>query len=805
MKDAYSAKELAEILGISVQAVHKRASAKKAPWAYREEPNGQGGGVQKLYLYASLPRDVRDKVDAHELRAALERAGESCAWPHPVAVPGNGGGQAGESTALVPLAGAGLARSGKSRANGSWSGGNFGGNGNTSQTNGTNGTTSGKNGTNLVIASQSQAPKAIIIPKRADDIGLAKYRLIHAWRDMAASQPWGKKCDATQVFLTAYHSGELLPGVYHTLKDISEKTLYQLDKKLRQANDDYHALCDGRGGWKKHGTTHWKERSLPKFAQDALLACYLLPNKPTFRLAHLAAIEVLKKQGLTEEGFSVLPGEASWRRWLGDWEKRHHDLLVLGREGEKAYIDQCAPYITRDASKLEVGQVLVADGHDLNFEILHPETGRPCRMKLIVFFDWASRYPVGWQIMPTENVTAILAALRSAIMRLGKYPSVVYLDNGKAFKAKIFTNEDVDLEDLRGIYSRLGIATIFAEPYRARSKVVERFFLTVGMQCEELVPSYCGGSIEDKPAWRARNEKFHQAWHEARTQGWVPNIREAAHLISLYFKWYGESPHEGIGKRRPVDVLLDGVGPGVDLAELNYQFLWRIPVTPRRCRARLYGIDYESDCLHGLKPEKGAVIAHVDMADLSRIYCYLPNGEYLGEALPVQALPPIARILGDEIGVDQVQAALKRQRRLARDAKEKLIALGVTTEEAATVTALPWQQRVTVIQGGKSEGSDPDRGEPDAGGARLRLVYERIQEEAEKPASEPEPKIPRPEYFRGEIERYDWCFRCVHEHGQALSEPDERFMAWYETEPEFQESYRQRYEDLMELFSLYKT
>ena len=58
MKESYSAKELSEILGISVRAVRMKATGKK-PWAYREEPNGNGGGMLKLYLSDSFPPDVR--------------------------------------------------------------------------------------------------------------------------------------------------------------------------------------------------------------------------------------------------------------------------------------------------------------------------------------------------------------------------------------------------------------------------------------------------------------------------------------------------------------------------------------------------------------------------------------------------------------------------------------------------------------------------------------------------------------------------------------------------------------------------
>ena len=58
------------------------------------------------------------------------------------------------------------------------------------------------------------------------------------------------------------------------------------------------------------------------------------------------------------------------------------------REGEKAYQDKEEAYIERDISKLEVCDVLIADGHVLNFQVINPFTGKPTRATLVGFLDW---------------------------------------------------------------------------------------------------------------------------------------------------------------------------------------------------------------------------------------------------------------------------------------------------------------------------------------------------------------------------------------------------------------------------------
>ncbi|MEM5788403.1 MAG: transposase family protein, partial [Syntrophobacteraceae bacterium] len=433
------------------------------------------------------------------------------------------------------------------------------------------------------------APPAVssvmAVPDRADQIGLAKYNIIRAWRSVLENQPHGKKVEATEAFLHAYNAGQLLPRPFGLVGPMAAGTLRELDKKLRASRDenngaeDYRVICDGRGGWKKHGTTRWRVRSLSDDAKEVLLSCWLRPEQPTVSLAIRAARMTLERRGIVEEA-----EDRTWRRWLDDWSRRSQHIIVLAREGEKAYRDKVGPYITRDDSMLEPGQVLIADGHDLNIEILHPYTGKPARLKLVMFFDWASRMPAGWQIMPTENTVVIQAALRNAIINLGKVPQVVYLDNGRAFKAKVFTQTDPDLSELSGLYARLGIATQFSQPYNARAKIIERFFETLNEQFERLISSYTGASIGDKPAWRSRNEKFHKAQHLKRTGGWIPDIREAAWLVSLYIQWYGQQEHSGIHFQKPAEVLASGRGPGVDVSALNEKCLWTKRVTPRRCR-----------------------------------------------------------------------------------------------------------------------------------------------------------------------------------------------------------------------------
>lgn len=736
MKDWASAKEIAGMLGVDERSV--RRTAAKGGWANRIIKAERGRPMLEFET-AKLPPDVKERIANRDLKRGLRGQEEKTAPPAP-------------------------------------------------------------EGRRLEGAGNIAAARRVIVPERSDAAGLAKYNLVHAWRELAETQPHGRKAGAMDAFLLAYNSGTMLPNVFAKVGKISESTLRKMDRILSESraqnggNEDYRALCDGRGGWRKFGTTLWRKRSLSNEAKDVFLSCWLRPEKPTVSMAIRATRMVLERKGIVEES-----DDRTWRRWLDDWSKRSQHIIVLAREGEKAYRDKIGPYITRDDSMIEPGQVLIADGHDLNFEILHPYTGRPARLKLVMFFDWASRMPAGWQIMPTESTVVIQAALRNALLNLGKLPQIVYLDNGRAFKAKVFTDTDPDLTELSGLYARLGIATQFSQPYNARAKVIERFFLTLNEQFERLMASYCGASIEDKPAWRARNEKFHRAQHLKRTGGWVPDIREAAWLLNLYIQWYGEQEHSGIHWQKPAEMLSRGrrEGQPIDAAELGEQMLWAKAATPRRCRVTLFNIDYESDCLHGYGER---IVCKYDCSDLSRVWFYALAGEYLGEGAPVQALNPVARLLGDQVGLDRVQAENERQRRLAKQTRQGLLELGAPVETADSLAVLPWREKAAVLPG-KAHHRDTEDTEEDKPKEidpeqrkRLELVVSNAEAQIKK-ERERGTRLERPENFESPASRYEWCWRARFEHKAELTDEEAAFMGWFETTAEYGE-YAQRYEDL---------
>jgi len=484
---------------------------------------------------------------------------------------------------------------------------------------------------------------------------LAKADLLRFYLAAMKKAPWGKKQDARDEFILAYKSGIAYPKLYKVLGEVSWKTIEGW-KKLYELKKDALALADSRGYWKRGS----RELTLSDDNKKILLACALNPNRPRLSEAIRMARAVMNVQGIAN-GYS----DATYRRWLLDWESMNHPLWVFSREGAKAWNDKCAYYIERNYDLINVGDILVADGHILNFEIINPWTGKPKRMTLIVWKDMKSNFPLGWEIMPTEDTYAISSALRRAILRLGKYPKVAYLDNGRAFKARFFRGADFDQEGFEGLYERLGMKTIFAWPYHGQSKTVERFFGSFA-ELERWSPSYVGTSIPKKPPRMMRGEKLHSKVHEKLTGGEGVTLEQAHRAVASWFDIDVQRPQRGhLNGQAPIELFEAGKGSGVDPNELQSLMLDFEVRNIKRNGISFLGQHYYDPALYS---RRHPVIVRYDIQDPSCVYVFEKSGEFICEARPVEKVHPAANILGTEEDQERLKKHIelkKHQEKLA--------------------------------------------------------------------------------------------------------------------------------------------
>lgn len=505
-------------------------------------------------------------------------------------------------------------------------------------------------------------------PEKAKQNALAKLDLIRKWQEFRWKAV--NKLQADYDFVKLHNSSNSY--LFNVLGKTSRGSLHRWKASL-DGTEDYTRLIPNY----KYVSINEYRTCLTDEEIKIFMGLLLHPN----RICIGKAI-ALTKYKLKEQGQSFIPADITFRRYAKWFKDNNYDKWVLARDGEKALSDKVEPYIKRDASLLDVGDILVADGHKLAFQVINPFTGKPCRATLVGFLDWKSTALVGYEIMLEENTQCIASALRNAIINLDMIPKIVYQDNGRAFRAKYFT-DDKGFGELGfyGLYAKLGIETVFARPYNARSKVIERFFKEFQEGFEKLMPSYVGSSIINKPAYLKRNEKFHSNLHNALLVGgvkrarsgadssplppirYIPTIEETIKMIDMWLKFKNSQPCTNAPNMTIAEVLENRKKQNIDKSLLDDLMLATEIKTIQQNGVRFLNCDYFDERLYGLK---GKVLVKYNLFDLTSVKVFTPKGEYLCTAERVTETHPMAKILGTVEDLEDYKQKIQKQQKLKR-------------------------------------------------------------------------------------------------------------------------------------------
>ena len=493
---------------------------------------------------------------------------------------------------------------------------------------------------------------AEFITEKSKQIALARLDIVHKWLEFRKKSQ--NKLQADYDFVKLHNTSN--SHLFEILGKISRGSLHRWHSMLNET-EDYTKLLPQY----KYATVREYRTVLNDEEIKIFMGLLLHPN----RLSIGKAI-ALTKYKLHEQGQSFIPADITFRRYAKWFKDNNYDKWILARDGEKALSDKVEPYIKRDASLLEVGDILIADGHKLAFQVINPFTGKPCRATLVGFLDWKSTALVGYEIMLEENTQCIASALRNAIINLDMIPKVVYQDNGRAFRAKYFT-DDRGFSELgfNGLYSKLGIETVFARPYNARAKVIERFFKEFQEGFEKLLPSYIGSSIQNKPAYMMRNENFHKSLHN----NYIPTIEETIKMIDMWLSFKNSQPCPNAPDKTIVEVLSERKRQNIDINTLDDLMLATKVKTIQRNGIRFLNCDYFDERLYGFKNK---VLIKYNLFDLTNIKVYTPKGEYLCTAERVTETHPMAKLLGNVKDYEDYKQKIVKQRQLKKKTVESV-------------------------------------------------------------------------------------------------------------------------------------
>ena len=484
----------------------------------------------------------------------------------------------------------------------------------------------------------------IFTPEKSKKVALARLDLLSQWKEFRRKSE--NKLQADYDFVKLHNTSN--SHLFEILGKISRGSLHRW-KTILNGTEDYTKLIPQY----KYSKVNEYRTILTDEEIKIFMGLLLHPN----RICIGKAI-VLTKYKLQQQGQNFIPTDATFRRYANWFKNNNYDKWILARDGEKALSDKVEPYIKRDASLLEVGDILVADGHVLNFNVINPFTGKPTRATLVGFLDWKSTALVGYEIMLEENTQCIASALRNSIINLDMIPKIVYQDNGRAFRAKYFT-DDKGFSELgfNGLYSKLGIETVFARPYNARAKVIERFFKEFQESFEKLLSSYVGSNIQNKPAYLMRNEKLHKQIHN----DYIPTLDETIKMIDMWLNFKNSQLCPNAPNKTIAEVLEERKRQNIDINQLDDLMLATEVKTIQRNGIRFLNCDYFDERLYGLKSK---VLIKYNLFDLTSIKVYTNKGEYLCTAERVTETHPLAKLLGTVTDFEDYKQKIVKQRKL---------------------------------------------------------------------------------------------------------------------------------------------
>lgn len=383
----------------------------------------------------------------------------------------------------------------------------------------------------------------------------------------------------------------------------------------------------------KHGTNKGL-RNVNKEVLEEAKSLYLSKNKPKMMYVYE---RIVLKYGAEAISYGTLRNYIKYD--LNSIEKDR------GRMGKKEFRDTHDFYIERDYSTLNVNELWVSDGHDLEMSCFHPYEKnsrgerRVATPKLIIWMDMRSRMITGWTLSWGETAESIAIALKNGIERYGK-PKQVYTDNGKAYRGKVLKGTKNSSDGLDGIYAALGIKVRHARVRNAQAKPIERWFSDFKESFTKSSLTYKGGHILE------RKESLKDIMKDKVLRGQILEYEELKEYISEWIEYKNHMYHairrlakkkahrgDSMNNMTPLEVFNTlPVEKREILApeQLRLLFLYEDIKTIHQNGVTHLGNTYRNEYLYFHLKEK--VKIKYDPHNLEYIYVYLNSGEFLCKA-----------------------------------------------------------------------------------------------------------------------------------------------------------------------------
>ncbi len=526
------------------------------------------------------------------------------------------------------------------------------------------------------------ASSADILPKRKASRPLDHYtaeeqreiawwmKTVDDWQRYRSKYP-GSKAEADDRFIA-------LCAKTDPEHEFSIDTLYRRWKSIKQ--NDLDGLIDKRGKWKKGKSDIQPE------VWDAFLYFYLQEAQHPMMKCY-EYMKLLLREDHPDLVADIPSYTTFTRRVKSDIPEA---VEVLGREGQKAFRDRCAPYIRRTYESMASNEWWIADNHTFDV-ITQGDNGQRHRLHLTAFFDARSGIFTGCYVTLNPSSQATLIALRKGILKYG-IPENIYVDNGSEFLTfdiggrghrKRKPKDGQERFEPPPVFERLGIKMTNALVRNAKAKIIERRFRDVKDHLSRLFDTYTGGNVLEKP----------ERLKGVLKNGEIPLDSTFTEAVEELLDWYfNQQPYGGEviadrGKPRQQvyneNLYTKRVAGAEDLSLMLMRSARPQKVTRRGVHLDIAGqrLDYwNDDMLMNLLGKQ--VYFRYDPDDLSEVRVYDLEDRYIMTA-PVDN----TAVLTYGASREDVKEAMGKVRRMER-----------LTREALKVSAYPALGKRTVLE-----------------------------------------------------------------------------------------------------------
>lgn len=390
-------------------------------------------------------------------------------------------------------------------------------------------------------------------------------RTLKEWQLMRNNPVVKSKVKADELFVTKMK-------LEHPDLNISSDILYRKYKCLKEGN--LKGLIDKRGKAKKGFT------KIDEWIWQVFLSFYLDQAKHPMRKCYQYTLMYVQEE--KPELVDEIPAYCTFTRHVK--QDITDTIKVLGRDGDKAFDDRCAPYIKRTYETMESNDYWIGDNHTIDVIVGDGKT--TFRLYLTGFLDARSGVMTCVYITDTPSSQASIYSLRRGIKKYG-IPKNVYLDNGREFLTFDFgglghrTKKNDNRYNPPPILERLGINMTNALVRNAKAKIIERRFLDFKNSISRLFATYTGGNVVEKPEILKVELK----------NGNIPDkqefIKDIEELIEYYLNYepYNGSVEADIGKRK-IDVYQENLHTRISATEEQLNLMMLRSTRPQKVTRR---------------------------------------------------------------------------------------------------------------------------------------------------------------------------------------------------------------------------